>query len=235
MTLLDEVIEASGGSARWGELKRFTLQLSINGELLNRTGHAGRFKNIAAEGSTQSQLVRFTGFTGPDGCGLYQPDCVTLEGPGGEVLLSLRDPQRVFLDHSKAAPWDVLHVLFFCGFAVWNYLMTPFLLAHPEVRTEELPPWQEHGETWRRLRATFPSDIVTHSTEQTFYFDAGGLQRRTDHDLLGTPVAHYSWAHQTFDGITVPTLRRSLARQPDGTAIPKPALVDVEIFDATFE
>jgi hypothetical protein len=35
------------------------------------------------------------------------------------------------------------------------------------------------------------------------------LQRRTDHDLLGRKVAHYSWAHQPFDGI--PTLRRSLA------------------------
>jgi hypothetical protein len=235
MTLLDEVIEANGGIARWDGLKRFTLQLSINGALLSSIGQAGRFKYIAAEGSTRTELVRFTGFTGPDNTGLYQPDCVAIEGPGGEVLRSLHDPQEVFRDHARDAPWDELQVLFFCGFSVWNYLMTPFLLAHPDIRIEELPPWQEHDQSWRRLRAEFPPGFVTHSPEQTFYFDAAGLQRRTDHDLLGTPVAHYSWAHQIFDGIMVPTLRRSLTRQPDGTAIPKPALIDVEIFDASFE
>jgi hypothetical protein len=235
MTLLDEVIEASGGIARWNGLKRFTLQLSINGALLSRAGHAGRFKYIAAEGSTRTELVRFTGFTAPDNCGLYEPDCVTIEGPGGQVLRTLHDAQPRFHNLAMDAPWDELHVLFFCGFSVWNYLMTPFLLLHPDVGVEELPPWQEQDQQWRRLRARFPPSFVTHSPEQTFYFDATGLQRRTDHDLLGTPVAHYSWAHQTFDGIVVPTLRRSLNRQPDGTAIPKPALVDVEIFDASFE
>jgi len=61
------------------------------------------------------------------------------------------------------------------------------------------------------------------------------LQRRTDHDLLGANVAHYSWAHDSFGGIVVPTLRRTLTRQPDGTAIAKPVLIDVEIFDAVFE
>jgi hypothetical protein len=76
---------------------------------------------------------------------------------------------------------------------------------------------------------------VTHCAEQTFYFDAAGLQRRTDHDLLDTKVAQYSWAHQEFGGIVVPTLRRSLMLQSDGTVIAKPALLDVEIFDAAFE
>jgi hypothetical protein len=33
----------------------------------------------------------------------------------------------------------------------------------------------------------------------------------------------------------VPTLRRSLMMQPDGTAISKPVLIDVEIFDALLE
>ena len=84
-------------------------------------------------------------------------------------------------------------------------------------------------------RARFPPDILTHSPEQVFYFDEKALQRRTDHDLLGSKVAHYSWAHQTFNGIVVPTLRRSLMLQPDGTATAKPVLVDVEIFDALLE
>ena len=87
----------------------------------------------------------------------------------------------------------------------------------------------------RKVRARFPPNIVTHASEQVFYFDERALQRRVDHDLLGTRVADYSWAHQTFCDIVVPTLRRSQMLQPDGTVMAKPALIDVEIFDAAFD
>jgi hypothetical protein len=235
MALLDDAIEASGGMARWNGLKRFTLQLSIDGALFSRVGQAGRFKEIVAEGSTRNQSVRFTGFSDPGKSGLYQPLCVTIESSEGSVLRTWDNARQSFLAHAKDDPWDELYLVFFCGFSVWNYLTTPFLLAHPDVEVEELAPWQERDHLWRRLRAVFPEDLVTHSSEQTFYFDAAGLQRRTDHDLLDTSVAHYSWAHQDFGGILIPTLRRAQALQPDGTVIAKPSLLDVEIFDAAFE
>jgi hypothetical protein len=235
MALLDDVIEASGGMDCWNRLKRFTLQLSIDGVLFSKAGQSGRFKDIAAEGSTQTQLVRFTGFSGPGKCGAFQPQSVTIEDPNGRVLRSWNDPQQSFCDHAKQAVWDELHMVFFCGFSVWNYLTTPFLLTLPEIRVEELPPWPENGQLWRRLRAVFPPTIVTHCPEQVFYFDDEGLQRRMDHDLLGTRVAQYLWAHQLFSGILVPTLRRSLTLKPDGTVIAKPSLLDMEIFDAAFD
>jgi hypothetical protein len=235
MTLLDDAIEASGGMECWNKLTRFTLQLSIDGILFSKVGQPGRFKDIVAEGSTQNQLVQFTGFSSPDKYGLYQPGCVTIEDAAGRVLGSWNGPQQSFRDPAKHAVWDELHMVFFCGFSVWNYLTMPFLLARPEIRVEELPPWREHDQLWRRLRAVFPPTVVTHSSEQVFYFDDEALQRRADHDLLGTKVAHYSWAHQTFCGILVPTLRRSLTLKRDGTVIAKPSLLDVEIFDATFD
>ena len=235
MALLDDAIEASGGIARWNELERFTLQLSIEGALLSRMGQAGRFKEMVAEGSTRTQSVRFTGFADPGKCGLYQPQCVTIESPEGNVLRTWDNPDQAFRAHSSHAPWDELYLVFFCGFSVWNYLTTPFLLAHPEVQVEELVPWREHDQVWRRLRATFPPALFTHSRKQIFYFNDEGLQRRTDHDLLDGKVAQYSWAHQRFSGIVVPTLRRSLALEPDGTVITERPLLDVEIFDASFE
>ena len=100
---------------------------------------------------------------------------------------------------------------------------------------EELTPWRENTETWRRLRAQFPPRLVTLAPEQIFYFDETALQRRTDHDLFGMKVAHSSWAHDSFGGIVVPTLRRTQTLRPDGTVIAKPVLLDVEIFDAVFE
>ena len=235
MTLLEDAIKASGGLERWKKMQRFTLHLSIEGTLFSRSGQAGRFKDLVAEGSTQTQSVRFIGFTGPETTGLYQPDCVTIESLDGLISRTWRNPSLGFPDHAKDPLSDDLHLVFFCGMSIWNYLLTPFLLARADVAVKELPPCQWRDQEWRRLHAVFPPDIVTHSREQTLYFDDDGLQRRTDHDLLGTSVANYSWAHQAFSGIVVPTLRRSLMLRPDGTVIAKPALIEVEIFDASFE
>jgi hypothetical protein len=235
MALLDDAIDASGGLARWNRLSRFTLHLSFGGMLFARAGHAGHFKDVIAEGSTRTQSVRFTGITGGQGCASFQPDTVTIESLDGQILRTWRNPYLGFTDHATHPLADELHLVFFCGFAIWNYLTTPFLLARPDVVVEELPPWYENAAIWHRLRARFPSNIVTHASEQVFYFDERALQRRVDHDLLGTRVADYSWAHQTFCDIVVPTLRRSQVLQPDGTVIAKPALIDVEIFDAAFD
>lgn len=235
MTLLDEVIEAGGGMERWSRLKRFTLQLSIDGSLFARAGHAGRFKDIVAEGSTETQLVRFAGFAGPDKCGLYQPERVAIEGADGQVLRSWSNPQHSFSDRVEHGVWDELYIVFICGFSIWNILTTPFLLAHPDVKIKELPSWREHDQRWRRLQAVFPPSVLAYPSEQVIYFDEEGLQRRTDHDFLGSRVAEYSSAHQAFSGVVVPTLRRSLNLKPDGGMIAKPSLLDVETFDASFE
>jgi hypothetical protein len=235
MALLDDAIEASGGLARWNSVSRFTLHLSIGGALLSDAGHADDFKDLIAEGSTRTQSVRFTGITSGEKSGTFQPDTITIEDLEGQVLQTWSRPTLALSDDAKHPLADDLHLVFFCGVAIWTHLTTPFLLARPDVAVEELPPWHENAELWRRLRAQFPPDLVTHAPEQIFYFDERALQRRTDHDLLGTKVADYSWAHQTFCGIVIPTLRRSQVLRPDGIAVAKPALIDVEVFDASFE
>jgi hypothetical protein len=235
MALLDDVIDASGGMARWNSLSRFTLHLSVAGTLFSSTGHASEFKDVTAEGSTRTQSVRFTGITGGEHSGSFQPDAITIESLEGEILRTWRNPSLAFTEAGSPALAGELHLVFFCGVAIWNYLTNPFLLAHPDVLVEELSPWQENNESWRRLRAQFPPSLITLAPEQIFYFDENALQRRTDHDLFGMKVAHYSWAHDSFGGIVVPTLRRAQTLRPDGTVVAKPVLMDVEIFDAVFE
>jgi hypothetical protein len=235
MALLDDAIEASGGTARWNRLQRFTLHLSISGTLFSRAGRARQFKDLVAEGSTRTQSVRFTGLTRGEKRGTYQPDSVTIENLDGQVLRTWLNPSLQFLDHGNDPLADDLHLVFLCGVSIWNYLTTPFHLARPDVMVEELSPWKENDQTWRRLRARFPPEIATSSPEQIFYFDENSLQRRVDHDLLGAQVADCSWAHRAFSDIVVPTHRRSLALLPDGTATAKPILLDVEVLDASFE
>jgi hypothetical protein len=235
MALLDEAIEASGGLARWSELKRFTLQVSIDGELFSRANWSAEFKEIVAEGCIRDQQVRLSGFASHGGSGVYRTNRVTIEDPDGNVLRTWHDPHQAFQRPTSEISPDELLLIFLCGCSLWNYLATPFVLAQPGVRVEELAPWNEHGQLWRRLHAVFPPTFVTHSYDQTFYFDAEGLQRRTDHSLFGIKVADYSWAHQEFGGIVVPTLRRSLTIGSGEAVTAKAALVDVEIFDAAFE
>ena len=235
MALLDDAIDASGGLARWNSLSRFTLHLSVGGSLFSDAGHASEVKDVTAEGSTRTQSVRFTGITGGEQSGAFQPDAITIESLDGQVLRTWRNPSLAFPTNGTHALADELHLVFFCGVQIWNYLTTPFLLARHDVVVEELPPWQESSETWRCLRAQFPSSLINLASEQVFYFDENALQRRTDHDLLGARVAHYSWAHESFGGIVMPTLRRTLTLRPDAVVIAKPVLIDVEIFDAVFE
>jgi hypothetical protein len=239
MTLLEDALGASGGMDRWHQLKRFTVHMSIEGALLARKGKAGLLKDVVAEGCIHTQSVRLTGFTAPGKRCVYRPDQVTIEELNGDLLQVRSNPRAAFLGHTDGTPWDDLHLAYFCGFSIWNYLTTPFLLAHPDIKIEEIPSRTEGGEAWRRLRAVFPAPIATHSPEQIFSFDREGLQRRVDFrpaaEMENAQIAHYFSAHQEFSGIVVPTLYRSLRLGPDGAVITKPASVNIEIFDASFE
>jgi hypothetical protein len=89
----------------------------------------------------------------------------------------------------------------------------------PNVRTEEIEPWEEQGHVWRRLKATFPPEIATHSTEQVFYFDKESLLRRQDYkvDVLeGAPSANYASEHKEFSGLVMTTRRRIYRCRSDG-------------------
>lgn len=235
MSLLDDILNAGGGLARWNSLSRFTLHLSVSGKLFDSVGRAGEFKDVTAEGATRTQSIRFIGITGGKHSGSFRPDAITVETLHGEVLRTWRNPSPAFPESDSAVLADELQLVFFCSVAIWNDLACPFLLARPDVVVEELPPREERKESWRRLRARFPPSVITLAPEQVFYFDANGLLRRTDHDLFGMKVAQYSWAHDSFGGVITPTLRRLHMLQPDGSVIDKPVLMDVEIFDAFFE
>jgi hypothetical protein len=57
-------------------------------------------------------------------------------------------------------------ICFFGGYAMWTYLTQPFLYAYPDFVVEEIEPWDENGETWRRLDVTFPDHIASHTRRQ---------------------------------------------------------------------
>lgn len=238
MALLGDVLQASGGLDLWRQTRRFTLHMSIGGVLCARKCKTALLKDLVVEGSTQQQSLEITGFTATNRRALYRPDWVALEEQGGQLLKERHAPPADFRGHIKSTTWDELQLAHYCGYLIWNYVTVPFILAEADVTTEELESRSGRAGTWRRLKVQFSPRLVTHSAEQTFYFDQDGLLRRLDYPAeheSQTQIAQVFSGHQRFSGIMVPTLCRLLKIGVDGALIAKPPLVDIEIFDAVFE
>jgi hypothetical protein len=55
-------------------------------------------------------------------------------------------------------------------------------------------------------------------------------------EIVGnTAAADYTDDHQVFDGISFPTLRRTVRHEPDAITLPEPALLTIDIGQVTVE
>lgn len=234
--LLDHALHAHGGLDRWRQVGSIHVRGSVGGLLWGSRGQEGIFATADFTLDVRRQHLVYHDFTGPGLRGVFTPGRVSIEDRARNVLTQRRSPRMAFTGHGPNSPWDQLHALYFGGYAMWNYLTTPFLLTMPGVQVEELEPWEEAGERWRRLRAVFPDDIATHSREQVFHFDSTGLLRRHDYaaEVLGaTPAAHYSDAHKEVSGLVFPTRRRVVPVRKDGLSVPTPVLVAIDLTQIT--
>jgi hypothetical protein len=111
---------------------------------------------------------------------LFEEHAVAIQTDAGEVIDASDRPRESFAGHERTTPWTELQLLYFIGYAFWNYFTTPFLLASNGVSVAEVEPWSENGETWRVLQATFPKNLDTHCAVQQFYFSEDGLLRRQE-------------------------------------------------------
>lgn len=115
---------------------------------------------------------------------------------------------------------------------MWTYLNTPFLFARSDFSTEEISPVEADGETWRRLKVTFPDTVKSHTREQNFCFSPEGLLRRHDYtvDILGGGTGlNYASHYQDVDGIIIPAQRRIYAGEGDCQLVKEPLLVAVDL------
>lgn len=236
--LRDFAIASHGGMDRWNELSTVTTRMRAGGVLWALKGQDGVINDSTVRVDLHRQLVSHAPFGGPDLHDTYTPGTVTIENAHDEVLEKRSDPRTAFTGHALETPWDRLHLAYFTGYAMWTYLTQPFSWLRPGVEVEELDPWHENDETWRRLRVLFPADVATHSAENLYYLDDRGLIRRHDYttEVLGstTPAAHYAFDHQVFEGIHVPTRRRVHLIGQDGVVMPEPVVVTIDLDDVRF-
>ncbi|MFB8004173.1 hypothetical protein [Nocardia sp. NPDC056000] len=235
--LLDTVIEAQGGLRRWSEFTSVTAHLSFGGALFPLKGQDGYLDDITVRAELHRQSAELFPFGAADLISTFTGDHIAIVTDTGDIVAERADPRASFAGHTLTTQWDRLQTAYFLNYAMWNYLNEPFLFTTNGFHVEELAPWNENGQTWRRLKVVFPDRVATHSPEQTLYYDERGLIRRHDYtvEIAGAgPTAHYASDHKDFNGIIVPTTRRVYPVTDTGEALPEPLMVSVDLDNVVF-
>ena len=232
--LLRLAVSAHGGLARWRELNSVTVRASGGGAVFSLKGYPGALSTLMKlSADTRRPHLTCTPFLSADQ-GDWSPDGVAIRGSDG--VESRDNPRSESLAVPFSQAWDPMHLMYFMGYALWNYLVTPFVFTWAGFEVHEVEPWTERGETWRRLQVTYPEVIPTHCRQQDLYFDHSGLLRRLDYSaeiLESAPAAHYCDNYRPFDGIMIPTRRRAYHRLDDNTPDKRLCYIEVDITDAT--
>jgi hypothetical protein len=231
--LLKTAVEAHGGLDRWNALQWINVNASITGAIWHVKQRPEVLKDVVISTETQRERLVMD-FPGKDKRTVFEPERIVIEDAAGALVEARDQPISSFDDKAQETPWDDVQVAFFSGGALWTYLTTPFLYTYPGFVTEELEPWHENGEEWRRLKVTFPDTVASHTREQVSYFGPDGLLRRHDYtvDILdGTTGANYALDPEEINGIVVPTRRRVYGYDSEHRAVKQFLLVAVDFTD----
>lgn len=235
--LLTGILDAHGGAERYGQFSTVQASIVTGGELWG-------IKGLVQDPAPREMTVRLhqewasvRPYGAPDQRTDFTPGRVAIEKTDGTLVAERADPRASFAGHSINTPWDALHRAYFNGYALWTYLTTPFLLAMPGVTVTEIPSLREDGEQWHGLRATFPPDIATHSTEQDFYFGDDLLLRRHDYyvDVAGGfAAAQYVYDYLEADGLRMPSKRRAYRRDEGDRPLLGQLMVSIDVSDVHY-
>jgi hypothetical protein len=234
-SLLEEAISAHGGLDRWNKVKKIKVAASITGAIWFVKGKGDALKDVVITAETKTERLTMD-FPGQDKRSIFEPLRVVIEKTDGTMIDSRDEPEKSFEGQQRETPWDDMHVAYFSGEALWTYLNTPFLYAQDGFETEEIAPIQAEGETWRRLKVTFPRHIKSHTRQQISCFGPDGLLRRHDYtvDILGGATGlNYASGYRNIDGIVVPAKRRVYAYEGDYQLVKEPLLVAIDMGQIT--
>src|SRR5271169_6158530 len=204
--LLNLAVKAHGGLDRWNKVKAIKVAASITGAIWYVKGKPDFLKNVVLTAQTRNERVTID-FPGQDKRAVFEPNRIVIERVDGTLVKARDNPEKSFEGQHRETPWDDIQVAYFVGEALWTYLNTPFLYTHDGFLTEEIPSIQVDGETWRRLKVTFPDYVKSHTREQISCFGPDGLLRRHDYtvDILGRATGlNYASEYRDVGGLIFP-------------------------------
>jgi len=229
--LLNLAVNAHGGLDRWSKVKAVKVAASITGAIWYVKGKGDFLKNVVLIVETRKERVTVD-FPGQNKRAVFEPNRSVIETVDGTMVEARDNPEESFAGQQRETPWNDIHVVYFVGEALWTYLNTPFLYTYEGFTTVEIPSIQVEGETWRRLKVTFPDSVKSHTREQISCFGPDGLLRRHDYtvDILGGATGlNYASDYRNVDGIMVPTKRRVYAYEGDYQLVKEPLLVAIDM------
>ena len=165
--LLQKAVDAHGGIKRWNEVSTITVAASLTGTIWFVKSQGDYLKDVVVTVDTKREHM-ITDFPGQDKRFLFEPERLVMVKRDGTVLQARDHPEQSFEGQLLQTPWDDLHVAYFQGEALWTYLNTPFLYTQDGFVTQEISSIDVDGESWRRLKITFPDHIKSHTREQIF-------------------------------------------------------------------
>ncbi|MEZ0091838.1 hypothetical protein [Streptacidiphilus sp. EB129] len=233
-------LKAHGGLDRWRDVAYVSADVAFDGLAWDAKTRQHPLSRARVTVETGEQRTVLTPFLGADRRSAYSPGLSAVLRADGRVEQARTRPRAAFANDTAETAWDELQLAYFTGFALWNYLNLPFLVAWPGFGVEEVTPFATPTGDWQRVSYSFPGGIATHNRLQAMYFDEEGILQRLDYDseiFGGQPTAHVLSGYETVDGIPFPTRREIVPRNPDGTSAAGPVLIgmtftDIEVVDA---
>lgn len=219
---LEAVFAAHGGLPAFRAVERLDLRLSTGGLAfsMRKVAHPVAGTQVTVFPARRKTVLHDWPAEGTTAT--WKGDVVTLQPRSGP--LERRAAARA---HAAAASrWDDLDLLYFVGYAIWNYLSFPFLLrdASVEVRSGG-----------RLLAVRFPEGYPTHSSQQYFRLSEAGLLLRHDYvaEVFGgwASAANHCEASEEVQGLRFYTRRRVTPALGRSASLPFPLLVSIHVDD----
>ena len=221
--VLERAIEAYGGEERWRSIGTIEARGSCNGLLFRwKRGHG--FSDLHIRAKVWEPWIQLASVDSDGSVGILNGHDVRIERPSGELVQERPYARGKFPYGRRLFHWDLMDVVYFTGYAFWNYLTLPALLIRDDVS------WDQLSDTV--LEANFPDWLPTHARRQKFHFDPEtGLLRQYDYtaEVFGAfAKASHILQHSESDGV-VYTSGRLIKPTIAGKPFAFPLLIHAEI------
>ena len=205
--LLEKVLAAHGGLARWSCFATAQATIVTGGQLFGLKGTPQDPTPRRMTVATQREWASVFPYGADDQRTDFTPNRIAIEKLDGTVVKERLHPSEHAEGKAADARWDVLDRAYFNGYALWTYLTTPFHFAMPGFAVEEIEPWREDDELWRGLRARYPPTFAP---------------------------AQYVFDSVTVQGITLPIKRRAYIRDERLLPIYDRLMASIDLSDISF-
>lgn len=230
--LYEDTLEAHGGRSRWQAVECIEASLSSGGFAFASKFQGSALHGLKIEVYPHARRVVLNNFCQPGWRGIWTADLVQIRDDNDTLFGERRKPRAQFQRMVKQIRWDKLDILYFAGYALWNYLSFPFLLDLPGVTVTDP---QDHAQGLRRLEARFDPAVPTHSAIQSFHVNASCQLVRHDYiaDVIGTwaKAANCCLASEQIAGLRFYTRRKVYPLMGRHMVLPLPTLVWIELDD----